>query len=174
MSEKDNLIHKKIGELFKKTIPVNSNFTLLLDKACGGNQHIPLYCSSKKLKHSQYCNVDLLILKHNKIKAIVEIEASNVKPTQICGKLLTSALCKYYIHLSEANKPIEMADSVLFIQVVDTSRLARGKTAKFKQWKAIEASINRILPVKGSQIKQYMLLTTDELERLDSVIRENL
>ncbi len=174
MSKDDNLIHKKVGELFKKAIPSNSEFTLLLDSACGGNQRIPLFCNSKKSRQTEFCSVDLLILKRNKIKAIVEIEESNIKPTQTCGKFLTSAISRYYIHGSQTNKPIEMSDSVLFIQIVDTSRLVSGKTAKFKQSKAIEASINEILPVKGSQIKQYRLLTTDEMERLDSVIRESL
>ncbi len=64
---------------------------------------------------TEYCNVDLLLFKDDKIKAIVEIEESNVKPTQISGKLLTSALSKFYIHESNGDKPVGMAENVLFI-----------------------------------------------------------
>jgi hypothetical protein len=103
---------------------------------------------------------------------IVEIEESNVKPTQVCGKFLTSALAKCFMHESKGNKPVEMADSVVFIQIVDTSKLVRGRTAKFKQWKALEDSINKLLPVGDSRIRKYKLLTTDELEQLDSIIRD--
>jgi hypothetical protein len=46
-----------------------------------------------------------------------------VKPTQICGKLLTSALSRFYIHESHGERPVEMAENVLFIQIVDMSRL---------------------------------------------------
>jgi len=126
----------------------------------------------KKSRKTEYCNVDLLVLKDNKAKMIVEIEESNVKPTQICGKFLTSALSKYYIHDSKRNEPVEMANSVSFIQIVDTSKLVRGKTAKPKQWKALEESINRILPLKDSKITSYRLLSTDELDNFISLIKE--
>ena len=65
-----------------------------------------------------------------------------------------------------------MADSVVFIQIVDTSKLKRGKTAKFEQWKALEDSINCILPVENSCVKQYKLLTSDDLGQLDALIRD--
>jgi hypothetical protein len=80
----------------------------------------------------------MLVLKEGKIKMIVEIEESNVKPTQVCGKFLTSALSKYYIHETQNNQPIEMDEKVTFIQILDTSRLVRGKTKKLKQWKQLE------------------------------------
>jgi len=41
----------------------------------------------------------------------------------------------------------------MFIQTVDASKLVREKTVMFKQWRTVEASINEILPVKGSQKK---------------------
>jgi len=169
-----NIIHKNIGEIFRKAIPAGSDLTLLLDSACGGNQHIPLFCTPKKARATEFCNVDLLVLKNNKIKIIVEIEESHINPTQICGKLLTSALSNYYIHESKENQPIEMADSVLFIQIVDTSKLIKDKTAKQKQWKNLEDSMNKILPVKDSKIKQYRLFTTDELDNLKLCLREML
>jgi hypothetical protein len=174
MNAEPNLVHKKVSDIFEKAIPSNSNSVLLRDTACGGKQHIPLFYSAKKSRRTEYCNVDLLLLKNNKIRIIAEIEESNVKPTQICGKFLTSALSRHYIRDSEANKPVEMADSVLFIQIVDTSKLVRNKTAKYAQWKALEKSINRILPIKDSNIISYRLLTTDDLTELDAIIQQNL
>jgi hypothetical protein len=57
---------------------------------------------------------------------IVEIEESNVKPSQLWRKFLTSVLSKYtFIH--EAKKPVEMADSIRFSQIVDTSKLVKIK-----------------------------------------------
>jgi len=81
-------------------------------------------------------------------------------------------MSKYYIHDSNKNKPIEMTDSVSFIQIVDTSKLVKSKTAKFSQWKALENSINKILPVKDSRVKHFRLVTTDELTSLSSIIAE--
>jgi hypothetical protein len=134
-------------------------------RACGGNQRIPLFYDREKSRETEYCNVDLLVLKENKIKAIIEIEESNVKPTQTCGKFLTSALARYYIHENKENEPVEMNNYVAFIQIVDTSKLKKN-SAKPKQWKALERSIQGILPLRNSRITSYMLITKDELDGL--------
>lgn len=104
-------LHKKIAEKIESVIVPRS---LIRDEACGGKQRVPLFYDTKKSRETEYCNVDLLVLKENKIKVIIEIEESNVKPTQVCGKFLTSALSRYYIHDNEMNKPIGMNDSVAF------------------------------------------------------------
>jgi len=51
-----------------------------------------------QIKQNKFCNVDMLILKGGKIRAIMEIEESDIKPVQICRKFLVSALSKYFIH----------------------------------------------------------------------------
>jgi len=86
-----------MGDILRDLLKDEKEIVLLRDKACGGNQHIPLFCTSEKSRETEYCNVDMMILKNDKIKVIVEIEESNVKPTQICGKLLTSALSRFFI-----------------------------------------------------------------------------
>jgi hypothetical protein len=169
MSRKIHPLHKTIADKIELALPPHAS---IRDEACGGDQRIPLFCAAKKSRETEYCNVDLLILKENKIRGIVEIEESNVKPTQICGKFLTSALANYYIHSSKENELIEMDDSVTFIQVVDTSGLVKNKTAKFRQWGALEKSINRIIPLKGSKITSYKLLTTDKMDRLAPLIKQ--
>jgi len=165
-------MHKEIGKILKDSLP--SNYSLIRDKACGGKQRIPLFCIANKSRVTEYCNIDLLIIKENKIRIVVEIEESNVKPTQICGKFLTSALAHCYIHNSNNNEPIEMDESVTFIQIVDASRLMKDRTSKFKQLKTLEKSINRIIPLKNSKITKYRLFSTDELDKLASFIKKLL
>lgn len=130
---------------------------IIKDPACGGQQNIPLFCSKDKSNKTEYCNIDLLILEDSKIRVIIEIEETDITPTQICGKFLTSALSSYFIHESENNNPIRMSDSVSFIQILNTSRLKEG-TAKPDQWKNLEKSIRKILPIEGSRIRKYKLL----------------
>lgn len=168
MSRKIHPLHKIIADKIESVLPPLS---LIRDEACGGVQRIPLFYDRKKSREIEYCNVDLLVLKENKIKAIIEIEESNVKPTQVCGKFLTSALARYYIHDNEMNEPIEMSDSVAFFQIVDTSKL-KGKSAKPEQWKALERSIQSVLPLTNSRIKSYRLITKDELDGLASLIKQ--
>jgi hypothetical protein len=78
-------LHKIIADKIESFLPPHS---LIRDEACGGRQRIPLFNTAQKSRKTEYCNVDLLVLKQNKIKMIVEIEESNVKPTQICGNSL--------------------------------------------------------------------------------------
>lgn len=152
-------LHENIGEYIDSNI--FSNCKIIKDSVCGGQQNVPLFCSTNKSNKTEYCNVDLLILKDNKIRVIIEIEEANIKPTQICGKYLTSALSSYFIHKSEDKKPINMDESVLFIQILDTSKLKKDKTSKIEQWKNIEKSIQNIIPVKGSRINNYKLFWGD-------------
>ena len=156
----ESKLHKYIGELLTEQFA--GSFKVVTDTACGGRQRIPLFCSEERGNESEYCNVDMLIHDGNKILVIVEIEESNVKPTQICGKFFTSAFSKYYIHNSERNK-IKMGDNVLFIQIVDTKGLKPKSTSKYKQWRRLEESIKGVqLPIKYN----YKLFPTnlDDLE----------
>lgn len=170
MSDTLHSMHEEIAEIFNAALP--PNYILIKDEACGGKQHIPLFCTAKKSRETEYCNVDLLVLKEKKIGIIVEIEESNVKPTQICGKFLTSALASHYIHSAMKNEPVGMVDPVTFIQIMDTSGLVKERTSKYKQWKALEASINKIIPLKNSKIAKYRLFTTDEKSELTQFIKE--
>ena len=82
MDSQLNQLHQKIGAILSDMLKDRKNVVLLRDKACGGNQHIPLFCTSEKSRETEYCNVDLMVLKNNRVKIIIEIEESNVKPTQ--------------------------------------------------------------------------------------------
>jgi hypothetical protein len=163
-------LHKKIGDIVQDS--EFSGCKIVKSTECGGKQNIPLFCSKVKSNETEYCNVDLLILKNNRIKVIIEIEEANIKPTQICGKFLTSALSPHYVHESENNKIIDMDNSVSFVQILDTSKLKMDKTSKIEQWKNIEKSIQNIIPVKGSKIDKYKLFFGDISEFYGEKINE--
>jgi hypothetical protein len=149
----DHPLHKVIGKIiYEKVLP---DCKILRDPACRGKQNISLFSSKRKSKETEYCNVDILILKSNKIRVIIEIEETDVKPTQIFGKFLTSALSSNYIHRNE--KAVDMGDPALFVQILDISKLKRDKTRKIKQWLNIEKSIQNVIPLKESKIKRYKL-----------------
>lgn len=172
MSKGSHSTHETVGSIFNQAFRNKPHYRVISDQACGGDQRIPLFYVAEKSRATEYCNVDLLVLKDNKIAVIVEIEESNVKPTQICGKFLTSALSSCYIHESHRNQPIGMSDSVTFLQIVDGSKLVKNKTAKPYQWQALEKSINEILPLKNGKIKRYKLLNTNELDELSSFVNQ--
>jgi hypothetical protein len=168
MVQKVHPLHKKIADRLRSMLPPNS---LVRDEACGGKQRVPLFNDREKSRATWYCDVDMLVLDKNRVRAIIEIEESNKKPTQICGKFLTSALAKYYIHENEKDAPVEMCENVAFIQIVDASKLKKN-SAKSKQWKALEKSIRDILPLRSSRITSYRLLTADNLDELTSLLKE--
>lgn len=155
-TQMQNRLHRAIGQCIDSAL---SNCTIIKDSACGGQQRIPLFNSDVKLRKTEYCNVDILILQDNKIRVIIEIEETNLKPTQICGKFLTSALSSFYIHKSN-DAPISMAKSVLFIQVLDTSKL-KQVTSKVEQWRNIEKLIQTVLPLRNSKVNKYRLFEVD-------------
>jgi hypothetical protein len=160
--EMNHPLHMTMGDLMSKIlqgIKSREDIEIVKDPACESKreskekQHIPLFRSEKHEKAGKYCNVDMLILKKRKIKIIVEIEESNVKPTQICGKYLTSALSKYFIHKKQ-NVQCPMDKPVLFIQILDTSKLSE-RSAKRDQWERIEESIRTINGINEIQYKLF-------------------
>ncbi len=154
-------LHEVISDLAAEVMPPHC--TLVKDPACRGNQRIPLFCSDRRSLETKYCDVDLLVLKDNRIRLIVEIEESNVKPTQIAGKFLTAALASHFIHDQHGVTAIPKDLRLAFFQFVDTTRL-KVKSVKRKQWSNIECSIRSILPLGG--IVEYRLFCGDTTEFL--------
>jgi hypothetical protein len=152
-------LHEVIGDLLAASVPPGC--TLIKDPACRGNQRIPLFCSDAKSRQAGLCNVDLLIVIDRKIRVIVEIEETNVTPTHISGKFLTSALASHFIHDGHGGVGIPKADRVSFLQFVDTSGLPVG-SSKRMQWRNVEAGIRSLLPLSG--ITDYKLFDGDQAE----------
>ena len=86
-------LHKEIGHRLYVTFGKN----VLRDPACGGSHKLPLFYDEPKSRETQLCNADIIIISRNqesKVKVIMEIEETNLKPTQIFGKFLTSVFVK--------------------------------------------------------------------------------
>ena len=84
--------HKIIGDIFSDKNFPNERTTVLKDAACGGDHTLPLFCSDVRSYATRYACVDLMVIKEGKIKVIMEIEESNVKPVHLFGKYLASAI----------------------------------------------------------------------------------
>jgi len=145
----EHSLHKAVGSILIELEEIQ----FVLDTACGGDHNIPLFGSDERSRGSKLCNVDAVILRDEEIQVIFEIEEANIKPTQICGKLLTSALSTRYEYKGDKYM---MSNKVVFVQVLDSSKL-RDKTSKIQQFNMIEEMLNRILPVGESRIMEYKL-----------------
>lgn len=77
---------------------------------------------------------------------------------QIFGKFLSSAMWTHYIRDGQR---VPMAGSVMFVHILDTSRLRVDATSKMRQWENLEHSIQRIIPIMGSGIIHYRLFYGD-------------
>ncbi|MDR3001894.1 MAG: hypothetical protein LBU89_11595 [Fibromonadaceae bacterium] len=161
-------LHEKVGDFLKKFAKKN-DFEIRLDPACDpkGGQHIPLFCGPKALT-TRLCCVDAMLLKDGKVAVVIEIEESNIKPTQICGKYLTTALSSIYNHENDGEiflKP----KSVNFIQILDTS-----SPHKKLQFENIKDMIESNLGSRGS-IKKYDIIGIDwEKEKNNSKLENDL
>ena len=151
----DHVLHEKLGKTIMNSLSGESGYKVMLDKACGGQWTLPLFMSEVKRRDTEICDVDILIAQDGKVKAIIEIEESDVKPNQICGKFLTSALASCYSGEEDSAAPLDAP--IAFIQVLDESKLKIDKTKKPGQWGNIEKAICRILPVGNSQINVYKI-----------------
>lgn len=130
---------------------------LIRDSACGGAQHLPLFIGPTKGFDTRMCDVDLLIVSENQVRVIVEIEESGFLPTKICGKFLQSAIATHFIHDSRPVPAIPYSNHVLFVQVLDGSKILKQGSRKVLQGRLIERQISSMLPLKGSSITDYCL-----------------
>ncbi|MBI5499793.1 MAG: hypothetical protein HY907_06090 [Deltaproteobacteria bacterium] len=167
----EHRLHQVIGDIVQEAAKGLSGVRPLLDPACGvpkaGHHNLPLFLSEEPSNATEICNVDAVILVGNRvedyrIKVVVEIEEADVGPTKICGKFLTTTLAKYLIHEKLGDRPVPFDAAATFVQVLDTSGLKLGRSAKPRQWKniedAIKAAIRDTPLVKATGVTGYMLV----------------
>jgi len=151
----DHVLHEKLGKTIRDSFSGEPGYKVMLDKACGGQRILPLFMSDVIGSDTEICDVDILVVKDEKVRVIIEIEESDVKPNQICGKFLTSALASCYSGDEGTTAPLDAP--IAFIQVLDKSKLKIHKTKKLKQWENLEKATCRLLPVGNSQINVYKI-----------------
>jgi hypothetical protein len=135
------------------------------DPACRGNQRIPLFLSSDRRRDTWLCDVDALVLAGDEVRLIVEVDESNVKPTHLAGKFLTSAMSRFYIHRTEGDVPRPMHRDCCFLQFVSTLDL-EPKSRKVHQWRNIEAAIRKLPPI--GDVREYHLFCGTPADGLDA------
>ena len=121
---------------------------------------LSLFLGARKARETRMCCVDALVLSAGHVCAIIEIEESGFLPTKICGKVLQAALASHYIAEPAASAAVPYGDEVLFVEVLDGSKLRKG-TRKVAQARLIEEEIQKLLPL--NLISSYRLFhaTTD-------------
>src|ERR1039458_8254185 len=143
----DHPLHKLIGDIVSGLDAPNTK--VVLDKACGGEQKIQLFCTDASSYKSCLCHVDAAILFNDQVKVIIEVEESDIRPVHLCGKVFVSALATHYIH---RKKPYRMADTVFFVQVIDTSDKP-DNASKLPQCRYLETSIQNLLCVSNTPLQ---------------------
>ena len=156
----EHKLHMAVGKLIDKTFNQPPSVEVVRDSACGGKQQIPLFLGEKG-RGNVLTNVDLMILKENKIKIIVEIEESDLAPLHICGKFLAPLLCETYIHSTKGNEKIGMDKAVMLIQILNKAKLSEG-TKKEEQGKKIEKAIINFIADQKFPIKKYKIIYGSE------------
>lgn len=67
-----------------------------------------------------------------------------------------------------------MDDSVLFLQILDSSKLKHDRTSKLEQFKNLEKSIQSVIPLKGSSIDSYRIFYGDISEFANGGLKNEL
>jgi hypothetical protein len=153
-------LHVAILELLNKSINCGKDIKIYPDSSClkkknKNKMHVSLFLGNLKKRTYHFCDVDLLITHNDKIKIIIEIEESGRQPVKIFGKVFTSAMATHFIHHKIAPDGITKHDKVLFIQVIDSSKLKENGYRK-KQWEEIRKLLENIVNNKSlKDITQY-------------------
>ena len=88
------------------------------------------------------CNVDMLITVNDEVRIVIEIDESSIRPTQIFGKFLQAAVSDSFIRGGRNGTRYPIGPRLLFLQVLDGSRLHPEKSKKPQQAEVIAARIS--------------------------------
>jgi hypothetical protein len=94
----DHPLHRLIGAIVSYAEHDFPNTTVILDKICGGTQNIQLFCNDSPSNSTRFCKLDIGILRCDQLRAMIEIEESNIGVVQLCGKAAASRLASHFIH----------------------------------------------------------------------------
>jgi len=153
-------LHKAVADIFDD-IKGKFNFSyfeILKDEACGGNKHLPFFLNFKPSRDSAVSNVDLMILKNNKVKLVCEIEESGFNPTKIFGKIFSTASAKVCrLYENQNHRYLDFDNNAIFLQIICNESFQEN-SLKEQQGMIIENEINSKLINYNSWIKKYRLI----------------
>ena len=155
--------HKAVGRLIKKHFA--PDYTVLVDRACDPEgKRISLFNRTSDTTF-RYCDVDILIAAKEEARVIIEIEESNFKPNQVFGKFFASAFSDQFMvggRSKDRYRPI--VKLVLFVQVLDLSKVKEAKSVKPGQWENAKEQIQSFLKIGMGQITEYVLFRGEQKE----------
>ncbi len=145
-------LHAVVGDILRSLAIDGSE--ILLDKACGGTESIRLYgeLDDSRQRDPCLCWVDAAILFNGSLQVIVEIEQSDIRPLYFCGKLLATALSRYY---KGKRGRFALSDSLLFIQIFERKD-DNENWSKYNQCRYLMQEFNRCLLHPRTRIKEYV------------------
>jgi hypothetical protein len=144
-----NSLHIAIGNILRSTKLPNTD--VLLDSACGGNEHIRFYGKEPPGRNTCMVWVDAAIILNGKIKIVVEIEESNIRPLHLCGKVLATAVSQYY---SGQHGHVPLSSSLMFIQVF-IKQSEREDWSKLDQCRYLAAEFEKLFAKSESRVACY-------------------
>jgi hypothetical protein len=158
-------LREAIAEVLERAITeMNDKSVELVKVNKDGNVRIPLYFVDESGRSASYCNVDLLIIKDDKIRAIFEVEEGGIDPIRICGTYLMSSFSQFHIHNEEdQGRRIPMDPNATFIQIINAPTPIVTRIDKAGQLEKIKKMITSN-PIKNSNITDYELLTGTSTE----------
>ena len=160
MAKKTHLLHQQVAETIYNIGHTMHSHTVLVDQDCmftgypGIKQRLPFFLSYRPARESAVSDVDVVLIKDDKIKLVCEIEESGFNPTKIFGKLFSTASAK--VCRLNSGKIYELDENAVFIQMISAKDLPVD-SLKAKQGQLIENEINNKLSCYNSWIKHYRL-----------------
>lgn len=148
-------LHKLIGGIIQDVEAPNSQ--LILDPLCGGTHMIQLFFTDEASFATRACCVDAAIIVDGRVKVIVEVEETGLRPVQLCGKVFVCLLASHFIHRGTR---YPLAESVGFIQVI---RL-HNEIHKLSQCRQLRQSIRDILARVNGRVTTYEIFHWHESE----------
>jgi hypothetical protein len=131
---------------------------------CGGEHNLPLFYTAHKSNATEFCDVDILVLKGGRIRVIVEIEEVERSPGKLFGKFTVPSVCWGYIY-GPSGEDAPMGDRVVFVQIVNATDI-QPNSSKPEQWRLVEKAIRELIPLKGkgARMVEYHLLEGTEAD----------
>jgi len=167
MGQINHPLHEKLGELLERDFKKSDGFDVYLDPACGGGIYLPIFLGADKSRANRMCCVDALVVAKGEVRLIVEIEESNTKPTQIAGKLFTSALGEHFSHPANGRIPLSRKH-LFFLHILDSSKL-EVNSDKVRQGGLIEERFQKWMRnIEEFPISEYKLHYT----KMDCIVED--
>jgi len=162
ITQKDSL-HKTIAIAFDAIIKqYKPMVSIEKDKACNGTKSLTFFISFIPSRESAISQVDLIVLKNEKIILVCEIEESGFHPGKLFGKLFSTASAKICrLVVPTGHQYLEFDENAIFVQIVSTESFNKDKSFKVDQGQLIENEIFNKLTIYNSWITKYRLLFGD-------------